>query len=80
MYLHSHGPGALHANNKPVRSIEDFKGMRLREHGTIALIIKALDGTPVSFPIPELYQSFKKILSVVHFIQLKSTKAGVWVR
>ncbi|MCP4023295.1 MAG: TRAP transporter substrate-binding protein [Desulfobacteraceae bacterium] len=60
MYLHSHGPGILHTNNKPVKTMADIKGMKLRGHGTSALIVKALGGTPVSLPMPELYQSLQK--------------------
>ncbi len=60
MYLHAHGPGVLHTKNKPVRTLEDLKGLKLRGHGTSALIVKALGATPVSMPMPELYQSLQK--------------------
>ena len=60
MYLHAHGAGVLHTADKAVRSLEDFKGMKLRGHGTSAQVISALGGTPVSLPMPELYQSLQK--------------------
>ncbi len=60
MYLHAHGAGLLHTADKAVRSLEDFKGMKLRGHGTSAQVISALGGTPVSLPMPELYQSLQK--------------------
>jgi TRAP-type transport system periplasmic protein len=60
MYLHAHGAGLLHTKGKAVRTMEDFKGMKLRGHGTSALVINALGGTPVSLPMPELYQSLQK--------------------
>ncbi|MBW2653434.1 MAG: TRAP transporter substrate-binding protein, partial [Deltaproteobacteria bacterium] len=60
MYLHAHGAGLLHTNGKAVRTMEDFNGMKLRGHGTSAQVIKALGGTPVSLPMPELYQSLQK--------------------
>ncbi|MCP4673833.1 MAG: TRAP transporter substrate-binding protein, partial [Desulfobacula sp.] len=60
MYLHAHGAGVLHTKGKAVRSMEDFKGMKFRGHGTSAQVIKALGGTPVSLPMPELYQSLQK--------------------
>ena len=60
MYLHAHGPGILHTKNKPVKSLADLKGMKLRGHGTSALIVKALGATPVPMPMPELYQSLQK--------------------
>ncbi|MBA3011966.1 MAG: TRAP transporter substrate-binding protein [Proteobacteria bacterium] len=60
MYLHAHGAGLLHTKGKAVRTMEDFKGMKLRGHGTSALVINALGGTPVSLPMPELYASLQK--------------------
>jgi TRAP-type C4-dicarboxylate transport system substrate-binding protein len=60
MYLHAHGAGLLHTNGKAVRTMEDFKGMKLRGHGTSAQVISALGGTAVSLPMPELYQSLQK--------------------
>jgi TRAP-type transport system periplasmic protein len=60
MYLHAHGAGLLHTAGKAVRTMEDFKGMKLRGHGTSAQVLSALGGTPVSLPMPELYQSLQK--------------------
>jgi TRAP-type C4-dicarboxylate transport system substrate-binding protein len=60
MYLHAHGPGILHTKDKPVRKLEDLKGLKLRGHGTSAEIVKALGATPVAMPMPELYQSLQK--------------------
>lgn len=60
MYLHAHGAGVLHTADKAVRTMDDFKGMKLRGHGTSAQVISALGGTPVSLPMPELYQSLQK--------------------
>jgi TRAP-type C4-dicarboxylate transport system substrate-binding protein len=60
MYLHAHGAGVLHTAGKAVHTMDDFKGMKLRGHGTSAQVLKALGGTPVSLPMPELYQSLQK--------------------
>jgi TRAP-type C4-dicarboxylate transport system substrate-binding protein len=60
MYLHAHGAGLLHTKGKAIRTMEDFKGMKLRGHGTSAQVINALGGTPVSLPMPELYSSLQK--------------------
>ena len=60
MYLHAHGPGLLNTKGKPVLKLEELKGMKLRGHGTSALIVKALGATPVPMPMPELYQSLSK--------------------
>jgi TRAP-type C4-dicarboxylate transport system substrate-binding protein len=60
MYLHSHGPGFIHTRGKAVRRMEDLKGLKIRSHGPTAEMIKALGGTPIAFPMPELYQSIQK--------------------
>ncbi|MBW1667776.1 MAG: TRAP transporter substrate-binding protein [Deltaproteobacteria bacterium] len=60
MYLHAHGPGLLHTRDKPVRTLEDMKGLRIRATGTSALVAKALGATPVPMPMPETYQSLQK--------------------
>ncbi len=60
MYLHAHGPGLIHTKEKPIRKLEDMKGLKFRGHGTSALVVKALGGTPVPKPMPETYQMLQK--------------------
>jgi TRAP-type C4-dicarboxylate transport system substrate-binding protein len=60
MYLHAHGPGLLFTRKKPVKTMEDLKGVKIRSHGTSAKVVKALGGTPVAMPMPELYQALQK--------------------
>jgi len=60
MYLHAHGPGLIHTKGKAVRKLEDMKGLKFRGHGTSALVVKALGGTPVPKPMPETYQMLQK--------------------
>ena len=60
MYLHAHGPGLVHTKGQPVSKIEDMKGLKFRGHGTSALVVKALGGTPVPKPMPETYEMLQK--------------------
>ncbi|MCB2187619.1 MAG: TRAP transporter substrate-binding protein [Deltaproteobacteria bacterium] len=60
MYLHAHGPGLLHTRTKPVKTLEDLKGLKIRSHGFSAKTVAALGGTPVAMPMPETYQSLQK--------------------
>jgi TRAP-type C4-dicarboxylate transport system substrate-binding protein len=60
MYLHAHGPGLVHTKGKGVRKMEDMKGLKFRAHGTSALVVSALGGTPVPKPMPETYQMLQK--------------------
>jgi TRAP-type transport system periplasmic protein len=60
MYLHAHGPGLVHTKDKPVRKLEDMKGLKFRAHGTSAEVAQALGGTPVPKPMPETYEMLQK--------------------
>lgn len=60
MYLHAHGPGLLHTRKVAVKTLADNKGLRIRSHGTTAKVVKALGGTPITMPMPELYQALQK--------------------
>jgi len=60
MYLHAHGPGILHTNKKPVKTLEDLKGVKIRSTGTVARIVSALGGAPVAMPMPETYDALSK--------------------
>ena len=60
MYIHAHGPGIVHTKDKPIKKLEDLKGLKLRGTGTSALFQKALGATPVAKPMPECYQMIQK--------------------
>jgi TRAP-type C4-dicarboxylate transport system substrate-binding protein len=60
MYLHAHGPGLINTKTRPVRKLEDMKGLKFRAHGTSALAVEALGGTPVPKPMPETYEMLQK--------------------
>jgi TRAP-type C4-dicarboxylate transport system substrate-binding protein len=60
MYVHAHGPGLLHSRKKPLKTMEDVKGIKLRAHGTTAKVVMALGGSAVTMPMPELYQALQK--------------------
>ncbi|MGA6927699.1 MAG: TRAP transporter substrate-binding protein [Desulfosarcina sp.] len=60
MYLHAHGPGLVHTKGKAVRKMEDMQGLKFRAHGTSALVVTALGGTPVPKPMPETYEMLQK--------------------
>jgi len=60
MYLHAHGPGLVHTKGKAVRKLEDMQGLKFRAHGTSALVVQALGGTPVPKPMPETYEMLQK--------------------
>ena len=59
MYLMAVGPGFLYSK-KPVHSLADLKGMRIRATGPAADAMRALGAVPVSMTMPEVYESLSK--------------------
>lgn len=59
LYVHAHGPGLLHTK-KPVRSLEDLKGMKIRATGLSAKVVEALGAVPVAMPQPGTYEALQK--------------------
>jgi len=47
-------------SKKPIRSLEDLKGLELRASGKIAEALQALGATPVGMPKPEIVESLQK--------------------
>jgi TRAP-type C4-dicarboxylate transport system substrate-binding protein len=59
LYLHAHGPGLLHTK-KPVKTLEDLKGMKIRSTGFSAKVVTALGAVPVAMPQGETYEALSK--------------------
>jgi len=59
LYLHAHGPGLLHTK-KPVKTLEDLKGMKIRSTGFSAKVVEALGAVPVAMPQGATYESLQK--------------------
>jgi TRAP-type C4-dicarboxylate transport system substrate-binding protein len=60
LYLHAHIPGTISTVKKPVRTLEDLKGLKIRSTGLAAKILEALGGTPVAMPVGEQYDAMRK--------------------
>jgi len=59
-YLFAHGPGLLHTVSKPVHTLEDVAGLKIRSTGTSQLIVRALGAVPVAMSQGETYDALKK--------------------
>ena len=46
--------------NKPVKTLEDMKGLKLRGTGRLGDVVKALGATPIPIETPDLYDSLKR--------------------
>jgi TRAP-type C4-dicarboxylate transport system substrate-binding protein len=61
LLLMTHQPGNIHTASKPIRTVEDMKGMRLRfSSATIRDFVAALGGTPVGLPPTQIVEAMQK--------------------
>jgi len=61
LILFTHQPGGPHTTKKPIRSLEDFKGLRLRfASPSVRDFVQALGATPVGVPPTEISEQLSK--------------------
>ena len=53
-------PYILYTRNKPVRTLDDFKGLKIRCIGEQAELFKELGGVPVGIPVAESYEALQR--------------------
>jgi TRAP-type C4-dicarboxylate transport system substrate-binding protein len=59
--MHTHDQGYLHTVNKPVRTLADFKGMKLRAPTRLTnKMLAAFGATPVGMPVPQVPEALSK--------------------
>ncbi|MFO1349512.1 MAG: TRAP transporter substrate-binding protein [Gammaproteobacteria bacterium] len=61
LFFHVHAPGSLHLRGKPVATLEDMQGLKIRAPTRISnSILKALGATPVGMPVPQIPEALSK--------------------
>jgi len=60
LYFHAHGPGVLFTTKKPVRKLDDLKGMVIRSTGVGAKIMEALGAKGYGASQAEAYELMSK--------------------
>ena len=60
LWMNTSTPSGIATAKKPVRKLEDLKGLTLRAPGIAGDVIKALGGTPAPTPMPEVYDAISK--------------------
>ncbi len=59
--VHVHGPGVIHKKGPAIKSIDDFKGLKLRGPSRQAnKLLEALGATPVGMPVPAFPEALSK--------------------
>ncbi len=59
MYLCAAPPGVI-MTLKPLPSIYDLKGLKIRAAGSTSLIVEAMEAVPVSVPIGDIYEGLQR--------------------
>lgn len=59
--IHVHGPGNIFTRTKPITTLEDFKGMRLRAPTRLTnRMLSMLGASPVGMPVPQVPEALSK--------------------
>jgi TRAP-type transport system periplasmic protein len=73
LYIHAHGPGLLHTK-KPVNTLKEMKGMKIRSTGLSAKLVEALGGVAVAMPQPGTYEALQKGVVAGTFAPMETMK------
>ena len=60
LYVTPTGPAVLETVSKPVKTLEDLKGIKIRATGQMTDIIKALGGIPIPLEMPDVYDALRR--------------------
>ena len=60
LYVDMTGPLVLLSVNKPVKTLEELKGFKIRATGQMTEVIKALGGVPVPLEMPDVYDALRR--------------------
>lgn len=74
LYINSSGPLIVQTIAKPVRTLEDFKGLKIRATGETADIVKALGALPVPLEMPDVYESLRRAVLDGIMVDLSTLK------
>lgn len=59
--FHVHGPGYIHTRDKQVRTLADFRGIKVRAPTRLTnKLIAAMGATPVGMPVPQVPEALSK--------------------
>jgi TRAP-type transport system periplasmic protein len=60
LYFAESGPLIFLTVNKPVKTLKDLSGLKIRATGQMSEVVKALGGTPVPLEMPDVYESLRR--------------------
>jgi TRAP-type transport system periplasmic protein len=74
LYMTTSGPLILEAVNKPVKTLEDLKGLKIRATGSASDVVKALGALPVPLEMPDVYESLRRAVIDGVMVDLSTLK------
>jgi TRAP-type C4-dicarboxylate transport system substrate-binding protein len=60
LYINTSGPLIVQTVSKPVKTLEDLKGLKIRATGQMSDVVKALGAIPVPLAMPDVYDSLRR--------------------
>jgi len=60
LYVTPTGPAVLETVSKPVKTLEELKGLKIRATGQMTEVIKALGGIPIPLEMPDVYDALRR--------------------
>jgi TRAP-type C4-dicarboxylate transport system substrate-binding protein len=59
--VHVHGPGVIFSKDKPIKTMEDFKGTKVRAPtANVTKMVGLMGATPVGMPVPQIPEALSK--------------------
>ncbi len=74
LYVNTSGPVILETVSKPVKTLEDMKGLKVRATGRMTEVIKALGAVPIPLEMPDVYDALRRAVIEGVLVDLSTLK------
>ncbi len=74
LYVNTSGPVILETISKPVKTLEDLKGLKIRATGRMTDVIKALGAVPIPLEMPDVYDALRRAVIEGIMVDLSTLK------
>jgi TRAP-type C4-dicarboxylate transport system substrate-binding protein len=74
LYFATSGPLIIQTISKPVKTLEDLKGLKIRATGSTSDVVKALGAVPVPLEMPDVYESLRRAVIDGVMVDLSTLK------
>jgi TRAP-type C4-dicarboxylate transport system substrate-binding protein len=74
LYVNTSGPVILQTVSKPVKTLDDLKGLKIRATGRMTEVLKALGGVPIPLEMPDVYDALRRAVIDGIMVDLSTLK------